>query len=157
MVARATAGDIAVMKSPTAAKVFIADDSPLIRASLRDLLADLDDVEIVGEAETAADAIDAILKLQPTCVVLDFQLRGGTGVDVLHAVRPAAPHIAFMVLTNHPTPQYQRLCLGAGAKWFFDKSTDFKKIKDVILSCRETSQSIGPSPSSVQGYSPCKP
>ena len=157
MVVRANAHDSAVMKSPTAAKVFIVDDSPLIRTSLRDLLADVDDVEIVGEAETAADAIDAILKLQPTCVVLDFQLRGSTGVDVLHGVHPVAPDIAFMVLTNHPTPQYKRLCLDAGAKWFFDKSTDFKKIKDVILSCREPVQSSGPSLSSAQGYSPCRP
>jgi DNA-binding NarL/FixJ family response regulator len=151
MVASVMASHTAVMKSPTARKVFIVDDSPLIRTGLRDLLADIDDVRIVGEAETPADAIDGILKLMPTCVVLDFQLRGGTGVDVLRAVHSVAPDIAFLVLTNHPTPQYRRLCLGAGAKWFFDKSTEFKKIKDVILSCSETTQSIGPSPSSVQG------
>ena len=118
---------------------------------MRDLLADIDDLKIVGEAETPIDAIDGILKLKPTCVVLDFQLRGGTGVDVLRAVHPVAPDIAFMVLTNHPTPQYRRLCLGAGAKWFFDKSTEFKKIKDVILSCGAKTHSIAPSPSSVQG------
>jgi two-component system, NarL family, response regulator DevR len=161
MAARVMARDTAVMKSATARDVFIVDDSPLIRTSLRELLADIDDVKIVGEAETPADAIAGILKLKPTCVVLDFQLREGTGVDVLRAVHPVAPDIAFMVLTNHPTSQYRRLCLGAGASWFLDKSTEFKKIKDLILSCRETAQSIAPSiapsPSTVQGYRPCKP
>lgn len=151
MVACAVAGDTAVVKSPTAAKVFIVDDSPLIRTGLRDLLADLDGVKIVGEAETAADAIAAILKLQPACVVLDFQLRDGTGLDVLRAVHPLAPDIAFIVLTNHPTPQYRRLCIAAGAQWFFDKSTEFKKIKHAILSRSATTQPSTPSPSPHQG------
>lgn len=151
MVAYAMAGDTAVMKSPTATRVFIVDDSPLIRTGLRDLLGDLDEVEIVGEAETPADAIDAILKLKPTCVVLDFQLRGGTGVDVLRAVHPVAPEIAFMVLTNHPTRQYRRLCIGAGAKGFFDKSTELAKIKDAVLDCATETEASGPSPFSQQG------
>ena len=71
--------------------------------------------------------------MRPAWVVLDYQLRGGTGVEVLRAVHPIAPDIAFMVLTNHPTPQYRRLCLEAGARCFLDKSTEFNKIKDVIL------------------------
>lgn len=146
MVACAVAGHAAVMKSPTAARVFIVDDSPEIRAGLRDLLADIDNVSIVGEAETPTDAIDGILKVKPTCVVLDYQLRGGTGVDVLRAVHPLARGITFMVLTNHPTPQYRRVCLAAGARWFFDKSTELAKIKDAILDCTAATQSSAPSP-----------
>ncbi len=121
------------METPTPAKVFIVEDSASIRARLTDLLGDIDGLQIVGEAETPIDAIDGILRSRPAWVVLDFQLRGGTGVDVLRAVHPTAPDIMFVVLTNHPTAQYRRLCLGAGASWFFDKSTEFTKIKDVIL------------------------
>ena len=150
MVAPAITTHTAVMKSPTARKVFIVDDSPLIRSGLRDLLADIDDVTIVGEAENPAEAIDAILKLKPTCVVLDFQLRGGTGVDVLRAVHPVAPDIAFMVLTNHATPQYKRLCLGAGAKWFFDR-IELAKIKDAVLDCAAVTQSSPPLSPADQG------
>jgi DNA-binding NarL/FixJ family response regulator len=65
-------------------------------------------------------------------VVLDYQLIDGTGVEVLRAVHPKAPGIVFVVLTNHVNAQYRRLCLEAGARWFLDKSTDFRKIKDVI-------------------------
>ena len=139
------------MKSLAARKVFIVDDSALIRTSLRDLLADIGEVKIVGEAETPIDAIDGILKLKPTCVVLDFQLRGGTGVDVMRAVHPVAPDIAFIVLTNHPTPQYKRLCLGAGAQWFFDKSTEFGRIKDAVLESPVVTQRHGPSDSAHRG------
>ncbi len=121
------------METPTPATVFIVDDSPSIRERLLDLLGDIDGVEVVGEAETPADAIEGILKLKPAWVVLDYQLRGGTGVDVLRAVHPTAPGVAFVVLTNHPTPQYRRLCVDAGAKWFLDKSTEFSRIKDLIL------------------------
>ena len=55
-----------------------------------------------------------------------------TGVDVLRAVCPKAPRTVFVVLTNHVDPQYRRLCLDTGARWFLDKSTDFRKIKEVI-------------------------
>jgi DNA-binding NarL/FixJ family response regulator len=145
------------MNSATATQIFIVDDSPLVRTGLRDLLADIDNASVVGEAESPADAIDGILKLKPAYVVLDFQLRSGTAIDVLRAVHPRAPDIAFIVLTNHPTPQYRRLCLAAGAQWFFDKSTEFNKIKDVILSCSATIPPIAPSPSPQQGQPPCKP
>jgi DNA-binding NarL/FixJ family response regulator len=140
MAAYAAAGHTAVMNSPTVAEVFIVDDSPMIRTSLRDLLADIDGVQIVGEAETVVEAIDGILQLRPRCVVLDFRLKGGTGVDVLRAVHPVAPDIGFIVLTNHATPQYRRLCLGAGAKWFFDKSTELAKIKGAVLDCAAAKQ-----------------
>jgi|SRR5271156_4750234 len=121
------------MEQATPVTVFIVDDSTSIRERLTDLLDDIDGIEVVGEAETPADAIAGILKLKPAWVVLDYQLCGGTGVDVLRAVHPTAPDVAFVVLTNHPTPQYRRLCIEAGARWFLDKSTEFSRIKDVIL------------------------
>jgi DNA-binding NarL/FixJ family response regulator len=96
------------------------------------MLNDVDGVSVVGEAETPLDAIEGILARRPNCVVLDFQLLGGTGVEVLRKVHPAAPEIEFIVLTNHPNAQYRRICMEAGATFFFDKSTEFGKIKDVI-------------------------
>ena len=60
---------------------------------------------------------------------------GGTGVDVLRAVRPKSPDIAFVVLTNHPNAQYRRVCMEAGADSFLDKSTEFSKIKEVVAEC----------------------
>ncbi|HTR58739.1 MAG TPA: response regulator transcription factor [Casimicrobiaceae bacterium] len=116
----------------TQTRVFIVEDSPEVRQSLADLLHGIDGVSVVGEAGTPDDAVAGIRRTGPDCVVLDFQLIGGTGVEVLRAIHPASPEIVFVVLTNHPNAQYRRICMEAGARWFFDKSTEFRKLKDVI-------------------------
>lgn len=113
-------------------KVYIVEDSASIRSRLIELLSEIDGVCIVGEAETPADAITGILETQPDCVVLDFQLIGGTGVEVVRTIHPTQPAVAFIVMTNHPDPQYRRICIEAGASEFFDKSTEFWKIKELV-------------------------
>ena len=115
-----------------AVKVFIVEDSASIRDRLIELTGEIEGAAVVGFADTPSDAITGILNTRPDCVVLDYQLLGGTAVDVLRAVHPKAPDIGFVVLTNHATPQHRRVCLEAGASWFLDKSAEFRKIKDVI-------------------------
>jgi DNA-binding NarL/FixJ family response regulator len=66
--------------------VFIVDDIPTMRERLGELVRDIEGVEIVGNAGTPSEAIDGILRTRPDCVLLDYQLIGGTGVDVLRAV-----------------------------------------------------------------------
>lgn len=112
--------------------VFIVEDSPMIRDRIAELLGGLAGVAVVGDAETADDAIAGILRTQPDYVVIDYQLNGGTAVDVLRVVHPQVPATVFVVLTNHPNPQYRRICLDAGASYFFDKSLEFGKVKDVV-------------------------
>ena len=123
------------METRCSGKVFIVEDSASIRSRLVELLGEIDGICVVGEAETPDEAVAGIRETQPHCVVLDFQLLGGTGVDVLRAVHPGSPEIAFVVLTNHPTAQYRRVCMEAGANWFLDKSTEFNKLKDVVTEC----------------------
>ena len=123
-----------------ALKVFIVEDSASIRERLTELMGEIDGAAVVGFADTPSDAIAGILNARPDCVVLDYQLLGGTCIDVLHAVHPKAPSVVFVVLTNHANPQYRRLCLEAGANWFFDKSTEFRKIKGVISGLASVSE-----------------
>jgi DNA-binding NarL/FixJ family response regulator len=65
-------------------------------------------------------------------VLLDLNLMGHTGIEVLRSVHPKAPKIAFVVLTNHSEPQYRRACTEAGAAYFLDKSSDFDEIPRVL-------------------------
>jgi DNA-binding NarL/FixJ family response regulator len=116
----------------TSSRIFIVDDLPSMRERLRELVGDIEGVEIVGDAGTPADAVEGILRTRPDCVLLDYQLIGGTGVDVLRAVHPQSPEIAFIVLTNHATTQHRRACVAAGARFFFDKSTEFGAIRTAI-------------------------
>jgi DNA-binding NarL/FixJ family response regulator len=135
------------MEMPVRKGVFIVEDSASIRSRLVEMLEEVEGIRVVGEAESPAQATAAILETLPDLVILDFQLIGGTGVDVMRAVRPLLPETAFLVLTNHPNPQYRRICMEAGARWFFDKSTEFGKIKDVIatqLSSRRPPREAAP-------------
>ena len=119
--------------------IYIVDDVPSMRERLAELVTDIEGVEVVGDAGTPADAIDGILRTRPDCVLLDYQLLDGTGVDVLRAVHPKSPQIAFIVLTNHATAQHRRACLDAGARFFFDKSTEFSCIRGAIAELERTS------------------
>lgn len=112
--------------------VYIVDDSAAIRSRLVDMLSRIEGVSIVGEAATANDAIAGILDARPHSVLLDLNLMGRAGIDVLRAVHPQAPEIVFVVLTNHSEPQYRTACTKAGARYFLDKSCDFERVPAVI-------------------------
>jgi DNA-binding NarL/FixJ family response regulator len=127
------------MNAASANTVFIVDDAPFMRERLRELVDELPDAEVIGDAATPAAAIAGILATKPACVLLDYQLREGTGVDVLRAVHAKTASTIYVVLTNHPEPQYRRACMAAGADYFFDKSTEFDRIADVIREIRQPS------------------
>lgn len=117
-------------------KVFLADDSRLIRDRVTALLTAARMV-VVGQASTPAGSIDGILAARPDVVVLDVQLEGGTGLEVLRAVRSAAPEIAVVVFSNNASPAYRKRYLSDGAAAFFDKSTDFDRLAQAVAnSCR---------------------
>jgi DNA-binding NarL/FixJ family response regulator len=127
---------MASMNTPARIHVFIVDDLPSMRERLRELVDGVDGIEVVGEAGTPGEAIDGIRRMHPDYVLLDYQLVGGTGIDVLRAIHADAPDIAFIVLTNHATPQHRCACLRAGARFFFDKSTEFGRVRSAIAESR---------------------
>jgi DNA-binding NarL/FixJ family response regulator len=112
-------------------KVFLADDSALIRSRVGAML-DASAMSVVGQAQTPQACIDGILATHPDVVVLDVQLDGGAGLDVLRAVRPADPHIAFVVFSNNSGPAYRKRYLGAGAASFLDKSSEFDRLPQAV-------------------------
>lgn len=116
--------------SPT--HVFIVEDSEVIRERLAGMLGEIKGVKVVGEAETPGDALAGILRTRPDSVLLDLHLIGGSGLEVLRQARPQTPGTVFIVLTNHANAQYRRACMQAGAAYFFDKSHDIDKVRDVI-------------------------
>ncbi len=113
--------------SPIPVKVFLADDSAMIRERVAAMLA-ARDMAIVGEAETPEGSIAGILAAHPDVVVLDVQLEGGTGLQVLRAVREADPQVAFVVFSNNAGPAYRKRYLGEGAQRFLDKTTEFDQL-----------------------------
>ena len=118
--------------------IYIVDDSPAIRSRLSEMLGRLGGVRVVGEAGAAPQAVSEILSLRPHSVLLDLDLTGSSGMQVLRAIHPLAPEIVFVVLTNHAEPQYRRACERAGAAYFLDKSTEFDRVPGVIAEIAST-------------------
>ena len=96
------------------------------------MLGRLQGVAIVGVADTPKSAIEGILRSRPHYVILDLPLRGGYGIEVLRTIHEVEPGIIFIVLTNHPQPQYRKIFTAAGAKYFLDKHTEFGKVREII-------------------------
>lgn len=114
-------------------KVFLADDSAPIRQRVAGMLA-ASAMTVVGEGETPQGCIEGILSTHPDVVVLDHQLEGGTGLEVLRAVRKAEPGVAFVVLSNNSAPAYRKRYLAEGATRFLDKSTEFDQLAQAVSS-----------------------
>jgi DNA-binding NarL/FixJ family response regulator len=112
-------------------RVFLVDDSALIRGRVAAMLG-AGGMAIVGEAQTPQSSIDGILGVHPDVVVLDVQLEGGSGLEVLRAVRHAAPHIVFVVFSNNAGPAYRKRYLAAGANRFLDKTTEFEQLVPAV-------------------------
>ena len=120
------------MTNQRTTQVYIVDDSPAIRARLTEMLGRMPEVRIVGEAAAASQAAVDILALRPDSVLLDLNLAGSSGIQLLNALHPQAPEVVFVVLTNHAEPQYRRACQRAGASYFLDKSTEFDRVAELI-------------------------
>ena len=117
-------------------RVFIADDSSLIRERVASMLG-ASAMTIVGHAETPKDSIQGILAVYPDVVVLDVQLEGGSGLQVLRAVRHAAPDIAFVIFSNSADPSYRKRYLGAGADGFLDKTHEFEQLVQAVFNASQ--------------------
>jgi DNA-binding NarL/FixJ family response regulator len=114
-------------------KVVIADDSALVRERLAVLVSDLENVELVGQASNAPEAIEIIQRLRPDVVILDIRMPGGNGIQVLEVIKANNEVVPLIImLTAFPYPQYRKKCLEAGAEYFFDKATEFERVAQVV-------------------------
>jgi len=114
-------------------RVFIVDDSAIVRSALLTLLSSLDDVELVGEASSGQAALESIRRLKPDVVILDIHMADGpNGIRILEQIKKDDDPPVIVMLTNYSFEQYRRKCLEAGADFFFDKSTEFEKVPEVL-------------------------
>jgi len=112
-------------------KIFITDDSPVIRQRLREMLNSVPSVELAGEADNSDKAVRSICEIQPDVVILGFS-SARDNLDVLCRIKMQFLPITMIVMTNKVYSLYRNKCMDSGADHFLDKSRDIGKLGSLL-------------------------
>ena len=110
-------------------RILIADDHPIFRAGLKEILAKEKDAELIGEADNGHKALELALKQRWDVVVLDITMPGKDGLEVLHELRRERPKLPVLILSAHPEDQLALRLIKAGAAGYLTKD----KAPEVLL------------------------
>ncbi len=99
-------------------RVFLLDDHEIVRRGLADLLGLESDMEVVGEAGTAADALHRVPAARPNVAVLDVRLPDGSGVEVCREIRSTMPDVRCLMLTSYADDEALFDAIMAGASGY---------------------------------------
>lgn len=145
-------------------KLLIVDDHQVTRLGLRTLLGSCPEFNIVGEAGTVAEAVDAVLRFTPDLLLLDLRLAGGSGIDVCCQLKKLQVHTRILVLTSYADDALVSEAMLAGADGYLLKEINGenliraireiaggKSILDPAIASRVLSQIRSPSPAPVSG------
>ena len=125
-----TAGEASRAAYPV--KVLIVEDALIFRERLVALIADLRNVAIVGLAGDGFQAQALFRQHRPDAVVLDIQLPGVSGMDLLVEFKREHPACVVIVLTTYGFKEFRERCTALGADHFFDKSAEFERVIEVL-------------------------
>lgn len=121
---------MSVAPAKTALRVVLVEDSPLIAERVRDLLETEAGAKVVYVADDEHGAIRAVREHNADVMILDLQLRRGTGFNVLRALGESRP--TTIIMTNYAQPQYRARAKEFGIEYFLDKSSDFEKLIGIL-------------------------
>jgi two-component system response regulator NreC len=102
-------------------RLLLVDDHEIVRAGLRLLFMAEPDMEIVGEAGSAEEALRAVRKVKPDVVLMDVAMPGMSGIEATRRIKEADPGVAVLALTMHEDEQYFFEMLNAGASGYIPK------------------------------------
>jgi DNA-binding NarL/FixJ family response regulator len=123
-------------------KLFIVEDSDLMIVRLTQACSEIPGIEIIGSADTAAEATESIRRLKPDLVVLDIRLKEGNGMTVLGEIKRGMDAPCVLVLTAYPDDQYRMICDHLGADHFFNKAIEFEEAMQVVRRLSEGKNEI---------------
>ena len=104
-------------------KVLIADDHPVVRKGIREILASRIHGVLCGEAQNAQEVLDELERGDWDLVILDITMPGRSGLDVLKEIKQTRPKLPVLVLSIHPEEQYGKRALMAGASGYMNKES----------------------------------
>ena len=113
-------------------RVLIADDHPVVRRGLRQIVEDEPDMSVGGEASSADEAREQVHADGFDIVVLDLSMPGAHGVDLLQQLHEERPELPILVLSIHPEEQYALRCLKGGARGYVHKQSVSEELVGAI-------------------------
>ena len=124
-------------------KIYIVEDSSIIRENLIDALQENAPIEVVGTAEDERSALGWLRDRSHACdlAIVDIFLKSGSGLGVLKTASLSERPIKLVVLSNYATPDMRRKCLELGADRVFDKSNEIDAL--ILYCCRLADGSTG--------------
>ena len=120
------------MPSPNCNRILIVDDHPMMREGLRTLISRERDLIVCGEAETAAQALDAVANLKPDLVLADITLPGRNGIELIKDICALQHAMLILVISMHDESLYAERVLRAGARGYIMKQESGPKMMQAI-------------------------
>jgi two-component system response regulator NreC len=109
-------------------RILLVDDHGLVREGLRTLLETESEIEIVGEAATYADGLDAVERLKPAVAVIDIGLPDRSGIELAAELKARKSRTRVLMFTAHATKEHVRAALRAGALGYVLKDISFAEL-----------------------------
>lgn len=113
-------------------RVLLVEDSPIIRERLAESINEPGRIEIVAQADSEGGALQALREMSCDAVVLDLQLKHGSGLGVLKSQRGQHGECVYIVFTNYDFPHYRTKSAQLGASYFFDKAREHARVREVL-------------------------
>jgi DNA-binding NarL/FixJ family response regulator len=104
-------------------KILIADDHPVVRKGLKEIIKDNSDMLVAGEASNGQEVLEEALKKEFDVVVLDISMPGRSGLEVLKQLKRERPELSVLILSMHPEEHYAVRVLKAGASGYLTKES----------------------------------
>jgi len=120
------------VSTPRKVRVLLADDHALVRSGVRSVLESAGGIEVVGEAGRGDETLQLLERLDPDVLLLDLNMPGGDGFDVLRRARDAAGGVRIVVLTLHVQPEYISRALREGADGYLSKDLAVQELPEAI-------------------------
>lgn len=135
-------------------RVLIADDHGIVRAGIRSLLEADASFEVVGEASTGRDAVEAACTFQPDVVLMDVGMPGMNGLEAAMELRRRAPAVRILALTIQDTEEYFFAMLKAGASGYILKQSEPQELLSAIRAVAEGGAFLSPAVAKIvlEGY-----
>jgi len=126
-------------------RVLIADDHPIVRQGLKQILAEAPDIVVKGEACNGTEALEKVRTARWDVVVLDITMPGISGLDLLKQVKSEQPKLPVLVLSMHPEEQYAVRVLRAGASGYLTKDSAPDQLMSAIRKVAKGGRYVSPS------------